>query len=179
MKRKIIISKAIIVAFSISLITILLFNGCSKPSNDINSSMTSEKILKDAPGKKHHMVVRWAGLPGWNCVCPNCKCPNCPCPLGLCICGGIPDGAVPTLQDYQDGYRNMNAEILNGKLHLIFECDVALSDGTIVISDDYVLTQDELNSFSLNQSVQMLAGTYTVDFSTYTYGEVLIDLEYL
>ena len=178
MKQSIKIISGIMVIAIIALCTLFFVNGCTKSSNNKDESMVvKENHLKSA--KPHHVVIRWSGVQGQNCVCPNCKCPGCPCPLGVCMCGGIPPGTVPTLQDYQDGYRNLNAEIIDGKLHLIFQCDVALPNGTIVISSDYTFTQDELDSFSLNQPVQMLAGIYNVDFSNYTYGEVFIDLEYL
>ena len=158
----------------------IIIGGCTKSAyHTKDSPFNNDSNLKTE--SLHHigMLVRHSEIPGHICIRIGSKCAYCPCWGGLCYCPGIIDAASLTLQDIEEGYRTMYVEEINGKLHFIFESDVALSDGTIPIPDDYVLSQVELDLLSISSAVKVLAGTYTVDFSTYTYGEVWMDLENL
>jgi len=76
-----------------------------------------------------------------------------------------------TADEYAKGYGTATGTIENGQLHLIFDRDAALADGTIPIDQDFFIGSEVSQELGYH-TVTISRGTYRVDFSTYTqFGE--------
>lgn len=127
--------------------------------------------------------LRWSGLDldgdGYSCGEPN---GGCICPLGICFIIGI----VPTGYPMPDG---STTEIGTADLtivdddHVKFEFDqhTGVYDANIHPTDDFIYLESNYtvpypSEYDVT-SLVLEAGTYFVDYSSSTYGEVIVDAD--
>lgn len=98
---------------------------------------------------------------------------GCDCPLGICISWRfLLDGSQLTQSEREAGIGQPTVSIENGKLHMIFDCEASLEDGTIPIDNDFFIG-DNVSNFFEYQSIVIVRGIYHVDFTKHReFGEV-------
>jgi hypothetical protein len=107
----------------------------------------------------------------WHGFCPPHCSGGCDQPLGICLIIPFALGTVSP-EEFAEGFGNADIN-LDGEnnVHLVFHRDVALTDSTIPITQDFFIGSPVSNALGYD-SVIICQGTYDVDFSIHPqYGE--------
>lgn len=89
------------------------------------------------------------------------------------------DGEPLTQQQIDWDYGTAWMHEQNGKLHMIFHQPTALDDGSNIVpitGGPYTIPEADAIALGFSSEVTLENGEYTVDFTTYTYGEVYLDV---
>ena len=159
-----------------------LIVGCEKESSSYFTSSDTElvstvknKTTNEKAKKKIVFVARHMPKPGKTCL-GSSKCSSCTCALGVCYCKKLKLRSSVASLDYDDSTADMEININNSTVTLIFDEETAYDGGIIEIQGDLEVEQEVADEFDVSD-ITLLEGTYTVDFSTNTYGEVIIDAD--